>query len=189
MAKRPMGYFHSEDCTIEYLQAKAEKAQARSILLANRERAKKVKVLATQDKADRARLKNRTGKNGYYDNLKVALHFYVKHVLRKGEPCYTCDRPQKFSDSPQAFHVGHFMPAKMVDPRRFMLENLRMQCLKCNSYHSGRHGVYKEVMIKEMGADHVEWLECEANHKELKEQYPTTKDIQAEAARYRKLSK
>jgi len=131
--------------------------------------------------------KKRIGKNGHYEALKAALHMYIKHVLRRGEPCYTCDLPQKFEDNPQNFHVGHFMPAKTIDPRRFMLENLRIQCNSCNTHNSGRQSVYKERLIIEMGADHVKWLKCEVNHKSLNEQYPEVSDIKAAAAKYRKM--
>lgn len=40
-----------------------------------------------------------------------------------------------------------------------------------------------------MGKEHVDWLECDINHKSLKEQYPEISDIKTEITRYRKLSK
>jgi len=132
-------------------------------------------------------IKKRTGKNGFYDNLKTQLHKYIKHVLRKGEPCYTCDKPQRYEDSGQAFHVGHFIPQKQVDPRRFMLMNLRIQCYKCNTHNSGMRAEYRQRLIQEIGINQVEWLECEVNHKSLKEQYPEISDIKTETTRYRKL--
>jgi len=153
----------------------------------------KAKAQATKAKRDRAQhkaakqqVKKRTGKGGYYENLKTALHYYVKHCLRKGEPCYTCGNPQTQSN---CHHVGHFVPAKEVDPRRFMLENLRIQCYSCNSIHSGRRMEYRQRMIEEKGIDHVEWLECEANHKSLLEQYPDIESIKKETAKYRRLAR
>ena len=47
---------------------------------------------------------------------------------------------------------------------------------------------YRARLIKDEGINHVEWLECDDNHKSLKEQYPEISDIKAETARYRKLS-
>lgn len=148
------------------------------------EEEKKQKKKRAEDKKS---LKKRTGSNGYYANLRTQLHGYVKHVLRKGEPCYTCGKPQSHGDSGQAFHVGHFIPAGSTDPRRFMLENLRMQCYSCNSHHSGMRMEYRRHMIREMGIDHVQWLECDDNHQRLKDAYPDIEDIRAETARYRKL--
>jgi len=135
-------------------------------------------------KADKERIKKRSE---WYGNLKTAIHYHVKHQLRKGEPCYTCDKPQRFTDTGQAFHVGHYMPAKQVDPRRFMLANMRMQCYKCNCQLSGNQAVYRKRLIDEKGIEFVEWLECETNHKELKKVFPHYFDIKAEIARYRKL--
>lgn len=182
MIKLPAGRFCNWDCAVLYAQTKSK---------ADRERQNK-KAIANATKAHNARkraVKKRTGKNGYYENLKTELHKYVKHVLRKGEPCYTCGRAQRPTDSPQAFHVGHFISAKSVDPRRFMLENLRIQCYSCNVPNSGMRMEYRARLIKEKGIDHVKWLECDINHKSLKEQYPDVEDIRAETAKYRKLNK
>lgn len=154
---------------------------------AKREHAGKQKAARAAHRADKDRVKRRTSKGGWYDDLKAALHRYIKHHLRKGEPCYTCGLTQKRSDSPQAFHVGHFIPAKQVDPRRFMLENLRMQCNNCNCHNSGRRLEYRARLVDEMGLAHVEWLECDVNHPGLKERFPHYEDIKAEIKRYRSL--
>lgn len=154
-----------------------------------KKKVKEDKEYRKETKRRREKLKKRTGKGGHYDDLKTAKHYYIKHVLRKGEPCYTCGLEQTFTDSPQAFHVGHFMAAKSVDPRRFMLFNLRMQCQCCNTHNSGMRAEYRINMIEEMGIGHTEWLECEVNHKSLKEQYPEISDIKKETAFYRKINR
>ena len=149
--------------------------------------AKKVfKETITKHKQDKEKIKKRSE---WYADYRTALHYQVKHIIRKGESCYTCDKPQSFGDSGQAFHVGHYMPAKQVDPRRFMLLNMRLQCYRCNCQLSGNQAVYRKRLIEEMGIDHVEWLECEANHKELKEVFPHYQDIKIEIARVRKMVK
>lgn len=165
-------------CGLAYVEAQKRKKKA-----------KDDKEYRKETKRRREKLKKRTGKNGYYDNLKVQKHWYVKNVLRKGEDCYTCGLKQSFGDSPQAFHVGHFMAAKSVDPRRFMLFNLRIQCQCCNTHNSGMRAEYRIKMIEEMGLEHTEWLECEVNHKSLKEQYPEVEDIKKETAYYSKINR
>lgn len=162
------------------IKCSADHAKAKRI-------AKAEKEVKQRNIAFKKSVRKRTGKGGYYENLATNLHYCVKNIFRAGEPCYTCGQEQKAGDSKQAFHVGHFMAAKMVDPRRFMLENLRIQCYRCNVANSGKHSEYRLNMIKEMGIEHVEWLECSANHKELKEQYPDIEDIRSETARYNKL--
>jgi len=172
----------SPECALELVRAKNEAK-------AEREVKAKEKADRAQHRKDKERIKKRTGKNGHYQSLKTALHYYVKHVLRKGEPCYTCGKQRSASEKPQEFHVGHFIPAKEVDPRRFMLKNLRIQCYSCNVANSGKRAEYRQRLIEEMGLNHVEWLECDVNHKNLKERYPDIADIKDEAAYYRMLAR
>ena len=176
------GRFHSYDCASQHGIAKAAKLKARK-------QANEDKAFRRETKRRKAAIKGRTGEKGFYKDLQTALHAYIKHVLRKGQPCYTCDKQQRFEDEGGAFHVGHYMPAGTVDPRRFMLANLRMQCFSCNSPKSGNQAVYKGRLTEEMGPDHVDWLECIVNHKSLEEQYPTIDSLKAEISKYRKLLK
>ena len=182
------GFCHIE-CMVEHGSIKGKEALERKRKADELGIKKRKQEVSKRNAAFKESVRKRTGKGGFYEAIKKTIHFYVKHHLRKGEPCYTCDLPQKFGDSPQAFHIGHFMPAKMVDPRRFMLENLRIQCQRCNAHNSGRQGIYKERLIIEMGIDHVDWLECEVNHKPLKEQYPDNESMKKEIAKFNKLSR
>jgi len=172
----------SPECALELVKAK-------NVSKAKREVKAKEKADKKQHRADKERIKKRTGKNGHYQSLKTALHYYVKHVLRKGEPCYTCGKQRSANEKPQEFHVGHFIPAKEVDPRRFMLENLRIQCYSCNVANSGKRAEYRQNLIEEVGLILVEWLERKTNHENLKDRYPDVADIKADAARYRKLTR
>ena len=163
----------SLDCTIQLskkLKLKKQKAEERK----SRAETKRRRVNA------RSRLE-------WYDMLNRLVNQYYKSVLAKGEPCYTCGKKQRFEDKPGAFHAGHYMPGKRVDPRRFLLENRRIQCYRCNCSLSGNQAVYKQRITEEKGEEFVNWLECEANFKPLKEQYPDIADIESEIARYRKL--
>lgn len=187
--KTPFGNFFNKDHAQEYAINFYKKDKAKKLAKAKQVVVKKEKAFKSETRARKEAIKKRTGKNGHYDNLKTELHKYIKHVLRKNEPCYTCGKPQSPSDSGGAFHAGHFIPQKQVDPRRFMLENLRIQCYQCNVHGSGMRAEYRQRLIEEVGNDKVEWLECETNHKSLKEKYPEVSDIKAETSRYRKLNK
>ena len=187
VAKYPYGNFYSKAHADKWIEDKYKRDTAKKIAKAKQVAVKEKKAFNRETKRRKEAIKSRTGKYGHYDNLKTVLHKYIKHVLRKGEPCYTCGKPQNNSDSGAAFHVGHFIPQKQVDPRRFMLINLRMQCYRCNVPMSGMRVEYRERLIKEIGIEQVEWLECDANHKELKEQYPEVSDIKKEITKYRRL--
>lgn len=185
--KTPFGNFFNKTHALNYAQDKFKRDTAKKLAKAKQVVVKKEKAFNRETKSLKESIKKRTGKYGHYDNLKTVLHRYIKHALRKGEPCYTCGKLQTGSDSGGAFHVGHFIPQKQVDPRRFMLINLRIQCYKCNVHGSGMRAEYRQRLIEEIGIDKVEWLECDVNHKSLKEQYPDVSDIKAESLRYRKL--
>ena len=174
----------STSCAIDIGIAKHQKAQERRRANVKREAAKTAKAGRAQHRADKERVKPRSY---WLDKLQALVNQYAKHVVHKGQPCYTCGLKQRFEDKPQSFHAGHFIPAKTADPRRFMLEVLRIQCNACNTHNSGMRLEYKERLIEEMGIDHVEWLECDANHPGLKERFPHYSDIKAEIARYRQL--
>ena len=189
VVKTPFGNFCKQAHAILFAQDKYKRDNKRKQAKANKAVIDERKAFNRETKRLKESIKKRTGKNGYYDNLKTALHAYIKHVLRKGEPCYTCGKNQSSSDSGGAFHVGHFIPQKQVDPRRFMLMNLRIQCFKCNVHGSGMRAEYRQRLIEELGVKKVEWLECDTNHKSLKEQYLSASDIKAETDRYRALLK
>ena len=188
VAKYPYGNFYDKSHADKWIDDKYKRDITKKQAKLKQVVVKEKKAFNQETKRRKEAIKKRTGPKGFYSNLATALHYYVKHILRAGEDCFTCGKKQRFEDSGQAFHVGHFIPQKSVDPRRFMLANLRMQCYKCNTHNSGMRAEYRQRLIIDEGLDHVEWLECDTNHKSLKEQYPEISDIKAETARYRKLS-
>ena len=58
--------------------------------------------------------------------------------------------------------------------------------MRCQAWEGNE---YRQRLINEMGQEHVDWLECDDNHKSLKEQYPDISDVKNETARYRKMIK
>lgn len=185
MISHPIGLFHSQDCVIDYAKEYSSLSNKKLYLKKQNEFKQKQRDEKKNRILRKKQLKKRTGKNGYYDNLKTELHYYVKHVLRPNEPCYTCGKQR---DQSKSFHVGHYIPAKSVDPRRFLLENLRIQCYTCNCAKSGERVKYRNNLIEEMGLEHVEWLECENNFTPLIEKFPDIEDIRQETSRYRKIN-
>lgn len=186
--KTPIYSFCSFDCASKKADEQTSKRIKRENNKVKQVVVEKEKAFNRESKRLKESIKKRTGQKGFYSNLATALHYYIKHILRTGESCYTCEKEQRHEDSGQAFQVGHFIPQKSVDPRRFMLANLRMQCYKCNTHNSGMRAEYRQKLIKEKGIDHVNWLECDVNHKSLKQQYPEISNIKAEIKKYRKLS-
>lgn len=176
--KVPAGIFCTRLHAAKWAEEKRDRERAKRLEAAKKERRKETRQ---KKKEVRSRTK-------WFDMIKTEVHWYVKHVLYPGYPCYTCDKPQGQAKA-RSFQAGHFMPAKQADPRRFMLENLRMQCSVCNCHNSGRQGEYEKRMRLEMGDEHVDWLMREANFKPLKEQFPTWQDLEAELRRWQKINR
>lgn len=136
-----------------------------------------------QKKKDGKRKKELMTRSEWYDKLQALVNQYVKWRDRN-EPCCTCGT----SNPNIKYDAGHFIPQKGYDPRRFELTNIHKQCsLNCNQYGSGKRAEYREFIRVKYGSEHLDWLECEVNHKDLKEQFPHWVDIENEISRYRKL--
>ncbi len=150
---------------------------------------KKKKQLA-EAKKQRARTKQLKKENESRKDLYARFanlnQQYAKHIVYKGQPCYTCDKEQRPGDRGGAFHAGHFKPAKIYDCRRFMIENIRIQCFKCNKMLSGNQAEFRLRLEQEKGVEFVEWLEAEANHKPLIEIFPDKDDIREAISEMRK---
>jgi len=81
--------------------------------------------------------------------LKQKLWKVTREIIIKqhGSDCYTCDaRELKGSNR----HVGHFIPSSICSAEmRYALENLQIQCYRCNIHLSGNWVAYEAHLIKD----------------------------------------
>jgi hypothetical protein len=80
--------------------------------------------------------------------LKKLLWEECKRITRKryGNTCYTCGT---HVDVP---HTGHFIPSSICSTEmRYDLDNLRLQCFRCNIHLSGNWVAYEAHLIVEKG--------------------------------------
>jgi hypothetical protein len=61
--------------------------------------------------------------------------------------CYTCDKVIHYKEA----NCGHFKHDRLDGDER----NLKVQCITCNKYYSGRLDVYAERLIRDYG---LEWF-------------------------------
>lgn len=177
--KVPAGRFCSMEHAIEYAKKQQEKQRERQLRKAKQSQEKKEKAARSKH---RERKKEVTSRAQWYDKLQALVNQYVR-FRDLGKPCPTCGR----NGEDIAWDAGHFIPQKGYDPRRFDLTNNHRQCVYCNQYGGGKRAEYREWMISKYGIKYVEYLECEVNHKPLKDQFPVWQDIENEIKRYRKL--
>jgi len=173
--------FHSEQCKSDFVSAAIKKARDKQLAKAKRDYAGKQKTARAAHRADKDRVKPRAE---WLDDLQTVVNRYVLHVIGAGEPCCTCGKPRRSVK----FDAGHCFSRGARPELRFELTNIHPQCsVNCNQHGSGMRAEYKEFIRGKYGQEHLDWLECRANHPGLKEQFPHYEDIKSEIARYRKL--
>ena len=146
---------------------------------------KKVKDIEykEQKKKDAVRKKALMTRLQWFDRLQKVVNQWVREVKEAGQSCCTCNQ------SKDGYDCGHYKAVGRggADRRRFTPMNLHRQCRHCNSFNGGKPVEYRAYLIERYGIDKVLWLEDESQHPTLKEQFPTTQDIENEIKRYREL--
>ena len=168
----------SRDCAFKLANKALSKSRDRQKQKAKREHKEKKKEATARH---RERKKQVMRRSDWYSKLQKLVNQLVR-IRDIGKPCPTCGR----NGEDIAWDAGHFIPQKGSDPRRFMMKNNHRQCVYCNQYGSGRRAEYRIWMIEKYGLEFVEWLECDSNHKSLKEQFPHWSDIENAIAKARK---
>ena len=148
----------------------------------NRNKGAKI-VHKEQKKKDAVRKKKLITRSQWFDKKQKLVNQYVREVKEADQPCCTCNQ---FKDS---YDCGHYKAVGRggADRRRFTLMNLHRQCRHCNSFNGGKPVEYRAYLIERYGIDKVLWLEDESQHPTLKEQFPTTQDIEDGIKKYREL--
>lgn len=179
--KTPAGFFCNIEHAFKYGSENKDKGRKKLIAKRKQEANAKVKV---KKKETAQRKKELITKTQWLNKLQSLANQYITKVRDVNEPCCTCG-----TTNPNIkYDAGHFFTRASRPDIRFEPTNIHKQCsIKCNVHGSGMRKEYAEFIVKKYGHDHLEWLECEANHKSLKEQYPHWTDIEKEIVRYRKL--
>ena len=173
--RAPVGKFCSNECRYIYAMDKNNQKRLQA-------KGKAIKQKAANKKSREDKKKSRT-RSQWFSMLQFLVNQYVRDIRDKDKGCYTCG-----TNSPDIeYHAGHWVPQKRSDSRRFVLKNIHKQCNKCNTYLGGMPLEYRQHMIADYGLGYVEWLKADKNHPDLKLQFPTWQDIEAEILKYRKL--
>jgi len=176
-------YGKPEDMVIVPLGAFCDFSHASEYGIANKAKGK-VKIERDQRRELRARKEKIKTRGAWYKDLQTEVNRWIL-IRDKDKPCFTCGK----TDPSKQYHAGHRHHAGSGggDRRRFVETNLNRQCAYCNTYNGGMPVEYDKELDRVYGKGTAEWLSCEDNFYTLKQQFPTTDDIKAEIARYRKL--
>lgn len=145
MIKAPIGNFHSKDCRYEYATTKQSDLKKRTTDRIDKEFAVKKANFKLSDKAFRAK------------EAQIAFNKYIR-IRDDLLSCISCD---KHNDGTHQRHASHYRSVGACTALRFNEDNVHASCMQCNSHFSGNITEYRIRLIKKIGLDKVEWLECQ----------------------------
>lgn len=80
--------------------------------------------------------------------------------------CVTCNTPYYWHGTGQ-MHCGHYMSRRFIQTR-YNEDNCRPQCIVCNSFKEGLHGIFRVKLVEEIGEERVKTVESLAMMRGLK---------------------
>lgn len=112
---------------------------------------KKAKVERKNIRARREQLKTRR------DWLKTAQAAFNAWIRARdiNLPCISCGRYHQGQ-----WHAGHYRTTAAAPQVRFHPDNVHKQCQPCNTHKSGNVVEYRINLVKRIGIERVEFLEC-----------------------------
>lgn len=126
--------------------------------LAEHTRFKRVEAQKKKERKEIREAKERLKTRSEY--TKDAQRLFNKWVrLRDADqPCISCDWPDNGTN---ARHASHYRSTGACGSLRFHPDNVHASCAQCNSVKSGNILEYRIRLIKKLGQEKVDWLECQ----------------------------
>lgn len=115
------------------------------------------KALADIERKDiKVRKEKLKSRADHAKEAQAVINRYVR--LRDAHlSCISCDKPPSWGGQ---WHCSHFRSVGAAAHLRFNLWNMNKSCSQCNSHLSGNIMVYRPRLVEKIGAEKVEWLEC-----------------------------
>ncbi len=180
----PKGKFCSYELMREWCDKQTKKRHGTA---ARKVKAADNKVIKAKKAKHIAEKKELITRSEWYQKLQLVVNRYVKWRDRDKAccTCGTCGDHLKYD-------AGHYIAVGKNMDLRFELTNIHLQCsIKCNVFGRGMPVEYGEFIKAVYGVGHYNWLHtkflCHKPHPTLREQFPTTNDIELEIKRYREL--
>ena len=164
-------------CSIKFIpqrlgQAVCSPACALATKDVNLQKARKslAQVERREIKVRKEKLKSRAD---HAREAQAVLNRYVR--LRDAHlGCISCDKPANWGGQ---WHCSHFRSVGAAAHLRFNLWNMNKSCSQCNTHLSGNIMVYRPRLVEKIGAEKVEWLEC--NQDLVRHEIPYLKRLKA----------
>lgn len=121
---------------------------------------------AKREKVERKETKVKIEKLAKKPELTVkaqkAFNAYIR-ARDYGKPCISCDNPIKWDSGATGgvCDAGHWLSVGARVNLRFNEDNCHAQCKYCNNQLSGNAANYRIGLVKRIGLERVEALECD----------------------------
>jgi Bacteriophage Lambda NinG protein len=135
-------------------------AGACTMAVINKSQAKREKA---ERKVTKEKLKKFETKLQLTEKVKNAFNAYIR-ARDYGQPCISCDRPIAWGTTNTTGGVcdaGHWLSVGARVNLRFNEDNVHAQCKHCNKDLSGNAANYRIRLVKKIGLERVEALECD----------------------------
>lgn len=138
------------------------------------QKAKEKKSLALADRREfKVRKEALKSRGDHAKEAQAVINRYVR--LRDAHlGCISCDKPASWGGQ---WHCSHFRSVGAAAHLRFNLWNMNKSCSQCNAHLSGNIMVYRPRLVEKIGAEKVEWLEC--NQDLVRHEIPYLKRLKA----------
>lgn len=145
-------FFCSNNCRVNYGIANSSKLAGKA----------KAEREAKRRKKDKKKLESMKTAGQYIKEAQVAVNKYIR-LRDRNKPCVSCGNSQahKIGLTGHRYDAGHYRSRGSAGHLRFNLLNIHKQCVRCNREMSGNLVEYRKELIKRIGLDRVEVLECD----------------------------
>lgn len=125
-----------------------------AVALVEKQKTAAQKQAATkQRKADRERKEKIKTRSELAREAQQAFNTWIR-LRDAGRPCISCGRHHQGQ-----MHAGHYLSVGARPELRYEPLNVWLQCAPCNTHLSGNAVLFRQALVREIGAENVEWLE------------------------------
>lgn len=92
----------------------------------------------------------------------------IARIRDRHDGCISCHVGPNYDGQ---WHGSHFRAHGGCSSVQFHLWNIHKACAQCNYFKGGNIAAYRPRLIEKIGADRVEWLECQPKSKKFSRDY------------------
>lgn len=148
------------ECVDSFAEAQAAKAER-----------KRLKAVKAAEKVERATTRERKEALKTVSQLEEECRRIVQAISRirdHEDGCISCHVPSNYGG---VWHGSHYRSHGGCSSLQFHLWNIHKACEQCNFMKGGNISEYRPRLVQKIGADRVEWIECQPKSMKFSRDY------------------